>query len=56
MSNRYEVWSTVVPEEGEPYEQREDTRTDEKTARLDAELIGWVGHRRSWVKDVGEGK
>jgi hypothetical protein len=49
--SKHEVWSTHVPEEGEPFKVLEVTRTDQKTANEDAALIRDVLHRRSWVQD-----
>lgn len=49
---RYAVWSTHVPEEGEPRDVLEVTRTDKGVANSDREIIQDILHRKSWVQEV----
>lgn len=49
---KYVVWSTHVPEEGEPFDQEELKRTDKGVANNDREIIQDILHRKSWVQEV----
>lgn len=47
---RFVVWSTHVPEEGEPFDVAEVSRSDEKTAREDVGIIQSILHRKAWIQ------
>lgn len=49
---KYVVWSTHVPEEGEPRDVEETRRTDKGVAHSDREIIQDILHRKSWVQEV----
>jgi hypothetical protein len=52
--NRYVVWSRHVPEEGEPFDVAEVSRTDFKVASEDRAIFQDIFHRKSWVQDREE--
>jgi hypothetical protein len=54
MSTRYQVWSRHVPEEGEPFEFLEVSRTDFKVAQEDRAIFSDIFHRKAWVVDLQE--
>jgi hypothetical protein len=49
---KYAVWSTHVPEEGEPVDVLEVTRTDRSVANNDRMIIQEIFHRKAWVHEV----
>jgi hypothetical protein len=54
VSTRYQVWSRHVPEEAEPFDFLEVSRTDYKVANEDAAIFRDIIHRKSWVVDTQE--
>lgn len=49
---KYTVWSTHVPEEGEPFDVAEVTRTDRKVAEEDRVIVQDILHRKSWIQET----
>lgn len=49
---KYVVWSTHVPEVGEPHDVEETSRTDKSVANSDREIIQDILHRKSWIQEV----
>jgi hypothetical protein len=49
---KYVVKSRVVPEEGEPFDQVETSRTDYKVAAEDRAIVQDILRRKAWIEEV----
>lgn len=50
--SKYTVWSTHVPEEGEPFDVAEVTRTDRRVAESDRLIVQEIFHRKAWIQET----
>lgn len=53
MINRYVVWTTHTPEDAEPFDYAEVSRTDRKVAEDDVGIFLSILHRRkAWIQET----